>query len=83
MNFWWWAHWQTREGTIIGTSLNVFPAASLIDYATRSERIILIDPNASYDDGIEVISEKATKAVPKLVEELLELLDWLSVQKVN
>ena len=60
---------------IIGTSLNVFPAASLIDYAKRSERIILIDPNASYIDGIEVISEKATKAVPKLVEELLELLD--------
>ena len=60
---------------IIGTSLNVFPAASLIDYATRSKRIILIDPNSSYYDGIEVISEKATKAVPKLVEELLELLD--------
>lgn len=57
---------------IIGTSLSVFPAASLIDYATSSERIVLIDPNSSYYDGIEVISEKATKAVPKLVQELLE-----------
>tara|TARA_B100001029_G_scaffold104123_1_gene85828 strand:+ start:106 stop:789 length:684 start_codon:yes stop_codon:yes gene_type:complete len=57
---------------IIGTSLNVFPAASLIDYAIKSERIILIDPKSSYIDGIEVISKKATKAVPKLVEDLLE-----------
>ena len=58
---------------IIGTSLNVFPAASLVDYAVRAESIILIDPKSTYYDGIEVISENATKAVPKLVDNLLEL----------
>jgi NAD-dependent deacetylase len=60
---------------IIGTSLNVFPAASLIDYATKANRIIIIDPNSSNYNGIEIINEKATKAVPQLVNELLELAD--------
>ena len=58
---------------IIGTSLNVFPAASLIDYATKAKRIIIIDPNSSNYNGIEIINEKATKAVPQLVNELLKL----------
>jgi len=65
---------KAREASvfiIIGTSLNVFPAASLIDYATRAERIILIDPNSINYDGLEVICEKATKAVPELVSSLL------------
>ena len=58
---------------IIGTSLKVYPAASLIDYASNSERIILIDPNSSNYEDIEVISEKATIAVPMLVDQLLEI----------
>jgi len=65
---------QASVFIIIGTSLNVFPAASLIDYAINAERIIIIDPNSSYFDGIEIIYEKATEAVPKLVNELLELV---------
>ena len=60
---------------IIGTSLNVFPAASLIDYATNAKRIIIIDPKSSKYNGIEIINEKATKAVSILVDELLELAD--------
>jgi len=60
---------------IIGTSLNVFPAASLIDYATKAKRIIIIDPKSSKYNGIEIINEKATKAVSILVDELLELAD--------
>ena len=55
---------------IIGTSLNVYPAASLIDYAELAKRII-IDPNSQSYEGIEVIKEKATVAVPKLVDQLL------------
>ena len=58
---------------IIGTSLNVYPAASLIDYAVNSQRIILIDKSPTFLDGIEVIREKATQAVPKLVDDLLNL----------
>ena len=57
---------------IIGTSLNVYPAASLIDYAHKAKRIILIDPHFSNFPGVEIISENATMAVPKLVNELLE-----------
>jgi NAD-dependent deacetylase len=64
---------QASVFIIIGTSLNVFPAASLIDYATKAKRIIIIDPNSSNYNGIEIINEKATKAVPQLVNELLEI----------
>ena len=64
---------QASVFIIIGTSLNVFPAASLIDYATKAKRIIIIDPNSSNYNGIEIINEKATKAVPQLVNELLKL----------
>tara|TARA_A100001037_G_scaffold303885_1_gene339060 strand:+ start:305 stop:979 length:675 start_codon:yes stop_codon:yes gene_type:complete len=56
---------------IIGTSLQVYPAASLIDYADNAERIINIDPNSLPYRGVEVITEKATKSVPLLVDKLL------------
>ena len=58
---------------IVGTSLKVFPAASLIRYVRDSRRIILIDPHASSNEGFEVINAKATQAIPKLVDELLEM----------
>ena len=58
---------------IIGTSLNVYPAASLLNYAVNSERVILIDPEFHMYDGIEFICDKATSPVPNLVEELLSL----------
>ena len=57
---------------VIGTSLNVYPAASLLNYTNNANRIILIDPKAEEERSIEVIKEKATIAVPKLVEELLQ-----------
>ena len=56
---------------VIGTSLNVYPAASLLNYTNKANRIILIDPKAEQEKGIEVIKEKATITVPKLVKELL------------
>ena len=57
---------------VIGTSLNVYPAASLLNYTDNSKKIILIDPKAEQERSIEVRKEKATIAVPKLVEELLQ-----------
>lgn len=57
---------------VIGTSLNVYPAASLLQYAENAERIILIDPKAESINGVEIIAEKATIAVPKLVATLLK-----------
>ena len=56
---------------IIGTSLNVYPAASLLNYTNNAKRIILIDMKAKQERGIEVIKEKATIAVPKLVRDLV------------
>ena len=58
---------------IIGTSLNVYPAASLIDYALNSKRIIIIDPNAKSRKGVEVIRKKASVGVPQVVENILSL----------
>ncbi|MEE2700516.1 MAG: Sir2 family NAD-dependent protein deacetylase [Bacteroidota bacterium] len=57
---------------VIGTSLNVYPAASLLQYTENAERIVLIDPNAEEINGVEIIKEKATFAVPKLVAALLQ-----------
>jgi NAD-dependent deacetylase len=55
---------------IIGTSLNVYPAASLLNYTDNAKRIILIDLQAEQERSIEVMKEKATIAVPRLVREL-------------
>ena len=57
---------------IIGTSLNVYPAASLLDYASESCRVILIDKDPVVIDGIEILAESATIGVPKIVDRLLK-----------
>ncbi len=57
---------------VIGTSLSVYPAASLLQYTKNAERIILIDPNTKNINGVEVLTEKATIAVPELVATLLK-----------
>lgn len=59
---------------IIGTSLEVYPAASLIHYAGSSIPKFYIDPNARTVDkltNLNIITEKAGTGVPKLVEQLL------------
>ena len=61
---------QAEIFIIIGTSLNVYPAASLLNYAEKAKKII-IDPNANSQEGIETIQQKASIAVPKLVDDLL------------
>ena len=47
------------------------PAASLLNYAKRAKRIIIIDPNAEFYKGVEIIKQKASIAVPNLVSDLL------------
>jgi len=57
---------------IIGTSLAVYPAASLIQYTDFTVPKYVIDPNRPPINGIEnitFIEECATKGVQKLVEE--------------
>ena len=53
---------------VIGTSLNVYPAAGLVGYADRNASIYLIDPNeVSYSGrNVTIIREKATVGMEKL-----------------
>lgn len=59
---------------IIGTSLAVYPAAGLINYANRDVPIYYIDPkasNVSGGRGLITINKKAGEGVPELVDNLL------------
>lgn len=58
---------------IIGTSLQVYPAAGLMHYAKEGAQIHFIDPNPSllpYPD-LHIYAENATTGVPIVVEALL------------
>lgn len=59
---------------IIGTSMQVYPAASLINYVPNNTPIYFIDPRPSVRNGdfqnLTVIEKTATQGVPALVEEL-------------
>jgi NAD-dependent deacetylase len=60
---------------IIGTSLNVYPAAGLVNYAPMPIPKYIIDPKAietSYIQNLSVIPKKAGEGVPELAEELLK-----------
>jgi NAD-dependent deacetylase len=60
---------------VIGTSMNVYPAAGLLSYAPSTCIKYLIDPNAKdnyYIRNLSIIKEKAGIGVPVLVEELLK-----------
>lgn len=60
---------------IIGTSLLVYPAAGLVDYAKPDAFIYLIDPKADEiksQRAVIPIAQKAGEAVPRLVNELIE-----------
>jgi NAD-dependent deacetylase len=59
---------------IIGTSLFVYPAAGLINYAPKGAKCWYIDPNASEEiiKGVNIIKEKAGDAIPKLVKQILD-----------
>ena len=62
---------------IIGTSMQIYPAAGLSAYAPPGVPIHYVDPNPSINyelaqsSALEVISEKATTGVHKLVQRLL------------
>jgi NAD-dependent deacetylase len=59
---------------VIGTSLNVYPAAGLAHAAPSHCKTFLIDPNDCPTSGIQnltIIKEKAGTGVPKVVEQLL------------
>jgi NAD-dependent deacetylase len=60
---------------VIGTSLNVYPAAGLVYYIKPGTPVYLIDPHAEMLSGVKnltVIREPAGTGVPALVEKLSE-----------
>lgn len=62
---------------VIGTSMAVYPAASLISYVSPDIPKFYIDPMAFHVEGIsnlKIIKEKAGIGVPQLVEELINPL---------
>ncbi|GMN09181.1 NAD-dependent deacylase [Croceitalea sp. MTPC9] len=60
---------------IIGTSMQVYPAASLVNYVNLETPIYFIDPkpsvNASDFNSLNIIAENASTGVPNLVTQLL------------
>lgn len=62
---------------VIGTSLQVYPAASLMDYTNPNVPIFYIDPRpasiTNLQNPIEIIALNATQGVPLLKEKLFFL----------
>ena len=64
---------QADYFVVVGTSLNVYPAAGLIHYVSPKTPCYLVDPNAvSVQRKITTIAEKAGLGVKKVVDELIE-----------
>lgn len=67
---------QADYFVVVGTSLQVYPAAGLLHYAPLNTPIFYIDPNPTtiYDlsNPLEVIAMNATEGVPVLKRTLLE-----------
>ncbi|UAB83549.1 NAD-dependent deacylase [Zunongwangia sp. SCSIO 43204] len=57
---------------IIGTSMQVYPAAGLIDFAPVKTPVYFIDPNPNIRENeyLNIYAEKAVSGVPKMAEEL-------------
>lgn len=61
---------------VVGTSLQVYPAAGLLNYCPNSCKVFLIDPNeldtSTFYQSIEHIKEKAGVGLPRLSKTLIE-----------
>lgn len=63
---------------VLGTSLQVYPAASLIDYVPADSPTFLIDPvkpDTYLESRITVIQEKATTGMERFTQLMLSLLE--------
>ncbi len=62
---------------IVGTSMQVYPAAGLMQYAPSHSRTFFVDPNPSLsstpDGRITVFAEKATVGVPMAIQSMNEI----------
>jgi len=61
---------------IIGTSMQVYPAAGLINFVAPATPIYFVDPKPSVSSteygNLTIIEDTATNGVPRLVTKLLE-----------
>ncbi|NDV45542.1 NAD-dependent deacylase [Paludibacter sp. 221] len=65
---------QTDVLVIIGTSLQVYPAAGLVNYAKRGIPVFLIDPNeVAVNNDVHIIRKGASEGIWELAKILLEL----------
>lgn len=66
---------QAEIFAVVGTSLNVYPAAGLLGYVPASTPIYLIDPNnvvVQLRNKVNFIKETASVGVPMMLEMLLK-----------
>lgn len=66
---------QADAFAVIGTSLAVYPAAGLVDYAPLDAPVYVVDPNdipVPLHREVEVIKEKAGTGVPIMKDKLLD-----------
>jgi len=60
---------------VVGTSMNVYPAAGLIHYVPRSTPCFLVDPKAvPVSRPVTIFQEKAGTGVKKVVDQIMETL---------
>jgi len=60
---------------VVGTSLAVYPAASMLDYANKNAQIYVVDPNIPFIDkqpNTYMYEEKASTGIAKIVKLLLK-----------
>ncbi|MCI4670904.1 MAG: NAD-dependent deacylase [Bacteroidia bacterium] len=60
---------------IIGTSLSVYPASSLVDFVATENPIYVVDPvipDVKIDGNVSYLQKSATEGVPMLVAQLIE-----------
>jgi NAD-dependent deacetylase len=57
---------------IVGTSLQVYPAAGLLQYASYDAKVYFVDPNPTLvpSNRINVISENATTGVQRVIDQI-------------
>lgn len=63
---------------VIGTSLNVYPAAGLLNYVPSNVPIYIVDPNQppyNPNENITFIKQKASLGVPELISKLKDHFD--------
>jgi NAD-dependent deacetylase len=61
---------------VVGTSLEVYPAASLIDYVPYESLKFVVDPHPSglADESFHVVAAPATEGVPRVVNQLRAMM---------